>query len=112
MEVSADGLSKTEIKSTPASPSLCPVSNTSVGVAAAIVAEAEGIEAALAWMRATLAAQPDWRLLRFHLSTALLSTGDWRARSLQLPRGFGPLGRLVFGLRRPRRPILGTEAAR
>lgn len=38
-----------------------------------------------------------------------VSTGDWRARSLEMPAGFGPFGRLAFGLSRPRQPILGTE---
>jgi NADPH:quinone reductase-like Zn-dependent oxidoreductase len=38
-----------------------------------------------------------------------VSSGDHRARSLDLPAGFGPVGRLMFGVRRPRQPILGTE---
>lgn len=45
--------------------------------------------------------------VRVHATT--VSTGDWRARSLDMPPGFGPFGRLAFGLRRPRQPILGTE---
>jgi NADPH:quinone reductase-like Zn-dependent oxidoreductase len=40
-----------------------------------------------------------------------VSSADWRARSLNLPAGFGLLGRPVFGLIRPRQPILGTELA-
>jgi NADPH:quinone reductase-like Zn-dependent oxidoreductase len=40
-----------------------------------------------------------------------VSSGDWRVRSLELPRGFGLLGRLALGVRRPRQPILGTELA-
>ncbi len=40
-----------------------------------------------------------------------VTSADWRARSLDLPRGFGLLGRLVFGLTGPRQPILGTELA-
>lgn len=40
-----------------------------------------------------------------------VTSGDWRARSLKMPRGFGLLGRLVFGILRPRQPILGTELA-
>lgn len=40
-----------------------------------------------------------------------VTTGDHRARSLDLPAGFGLAGRLVFGLTRPRQPILGTELA-
>ena len=46
-------------------------------------------------------------LIQIHATT--VSSGDWRARSLELPRGFGALGRLVFGIRKPRQPILGTE---
>ncbi len=46
-------------------------------------------------------------LIRVHATT--VSSGDWRVRSLDLPRGFGPMARLAFGLRRPRQPILGTE---
>lgn len=48
-------------------------------------------------------------LIRIHAST--VSTADWRVRSLTLPPGFGPFGRLAFGLVRPRQPILGTELA-
>ena len=40
-----------------------------------------------------------------------VNSGDWRVRALHLPPGFGPLGRLALGLRRPRQPILGTEFA-
>src|SRR5690606_35379384 len=32
-------------------------------------------------------------------------------RTQKLPRGFGLLGRLAFGLQRPRQPILGTDMA-
>jgi len=46
-------------------------------------------------------------LIEIHAST--VSSGDWRARSLEMPKGFGALGRLVFGIRKPRQPILGTE---
>jgi NADPH:quinone reductase-like Zn-dependent oxidoreductase len=40
-----------------------------------------------------------------------VNSGDWRARSLELPAGFRFLGRLVFGFKAPRQPILGTEFA-
>jgi NADPH:quinone reductase-like Zn-dependent oxidoreductase len=46
-------------------------------------------------------------LIRVHATT--VTTGDWRARSLELPAGFGWLGRLVFGVFGPRQPVLGTE---
>jgi NADPH:quinone reductase-like Zn-dependent oxidoreductase len=48
-------------------------------------------------------------LIRIHATT--VTTGDWRARSLNLPAGFGLFGRLFFGVLRPRKPILGTELA-
>jgi NADPH:quinone reductase-like Zn-dependent oxidoreductase len=40
-----------------------------------------------------------------------VNSGDWRARSLEMPAGFALLGRLVFGLTGPRQPILGAEFA-
>lgn len=48
-------------------------------------------------------------LIRIHATT--VTTADWRARSLTMPPGFGLLGRLVFGVFGPRKPILGTELA-
>ena len=48
-------------------------------------------------------------LIRIYATT--VTTGDWRARSLNLPAGFGFMGRLVFGIFKPRQPILGTELA-
>jgi len=48
-------------------------------------------------------------LIRIHATT--VTTGDWRARSLAMPAGFGPFARAVFGFRKPRQPILGTEFA-
>jgi NADPH:quinone reductase-like Zn-dependent oxidoreductase len=38
-----------------------------------------------------------------------VNSADWRIRSLQVPRGYRTLMRLVMGLSGPRRPILGTE---
>src|SRR5688572_26606279 len=34
-------------------------------------------------------------LIRIHATT--VTSGDWRVRSLILPKGFGLLGRLIFG---------------
>lgn len=48
-------------------------------------------------------------LIRIHATT--VSSGDWRARTLSMPPGLGLLGRLVFGVTKPRQPILGTELA-
>jgi NADPH:quinone reductase-like Zn-dependent oxidoreductase len=46
-------------------------------------------------------------LVRIHATT--VTAGDWRVRSLDVPKGFGLLSRLALGFSRPRQPILGTE---
>jgi NADPH:quinone reductase-like Zn-dependent oxidoreductase len=46
-------------------------------------------------------------LVRVHATT--VSSADSRLRRLTLPRGFGLIGRLMFGMRRPRLAVLGTE---
>ena len=46
-------------------------------------------------------------LVRIHATT--VNSADWRLRSAQVPRGFGLIIRLVFGITGPRQPILGTE---
>lgn len=48
-------------------------------------------------------------LIKAHAAT--VTSADWRARSLEMPAGFGFMGRLFFGIRKPRQPILGTEMA-
>ena len=48
-------------------------------------------------------------LVRIHATT--VSTGDWRVRTLEVPKGFGLFARLALGFTRPRQPILGTELA-
>lgn len=48
-------------------------------------------------------------LVRVH--AASVSSADMRVRTQRLPRGFGWMGRLVFGLTRPRQPVLGTDLA-
>lgn len=48
-------------------------------------------------------------LIKTHATT--VTSGDWRARSLNLPTGFGLMGRLMFGITKPRQPVLGTELA-
>ncbi|MBI3525289.1 MAG: NAD(P)-dependent alcohol dehydrogenase [Betaproteobacteria bacterium] len=40
-----------------------------------------------------------------------VTSGDWRVRSLNVPVGFGLIMRLVFGVSRPKQPILGSELA-
>ena len=51
--------------------------------------------------------KPNEVLIRIYATT--VSAGDWRARSLTMPKGLGVVGRLVFGITGPRKPILGTE---
>lgn len=53
--------------------------------------------------------KPDEVLVKIHATS--VTSGDYRARSLDMPPGFGLVGRLVFGLFRPRRQVLGTEFA-
>src|SRR5207237_481674 len=48
-------------------------------------------------------------LVRVRATT--VTSADWRVRSLDLPAGFRPMGRLMLGLFRPRRPIRGTGLA-
>lgn len=48
-------------------------------------------------------------LIRIHATT--VTAGDWRVRSLSMPKGIGPIARLALGFRGPRQPILGTELA-
>jgi NADPH:quinone reductase-like Zn-dependent oxidoreductase len=45
------------------------------------------------------------------IAATTVTAGDWRVRSLDMPAGFGFLGRLVFGVSKPRQPILGMELA-
>ncbi|MCA1783989.1 MAG: NAD(P)-dependent alcohol dehydrogenase [Dermatophilaceae bacterium] len=45
-------------------------------------------------------------LVRIH--SAAVTAADSRIRAARFPRGFGPFARLAFGVRRPRRPVLGS----
>ncbi|MGZ0019682.1 NAD(P)-dependent alcohol dehydrogenase [Nitrosomonas sp. wSCUT-2] len=40
-----------------------------------------------------------------------VTSGDWRVRSLNVPIGFRLIMRLVFGVSKPKQPILGSELA-
>jgi len=46
-------------------------------------------------------------LVRVRATT--VTAGDWRVRSLVVPRGYALLARLALGYNRPRQPVLGTE---
>lgn len=48
-------------------------------------------------------------LIKVHATT--VTAGDFRARSLTFPKGFGLIAPLVFGISKPRQPILGVELA-
>ncbi|HWP94211.1 MAG TPA: NAD(P)-dependent alcohol dehydrogenase [Gammaproteobacteria bacterium] len=48
-------------------------------------------------------------LIRIRATT--VTSADSRVRSFTMPAGFGPFARLMFGITRPRQPILGTELA-
>lgn len=48
-------------------------------------------------------------LIKVHATT--VTSADWRARTLSVPKGFGLMARLFFGIAKPRQPILGTELA-
>jgi NADPH:quinone reductase-like Zn-dependent oxidoreductase len=48
-------------------------------------------------------------LIKAHATT--VTSGDWRVRSLNVPVGFRLIMRLVFGISRPKQPILGSELA-
>lgn len=53
--------------------------------------------------------KPNEVLIKIHATT--VTSGDWRVRSLTVPTGFSLIMRLVFGVSRPKQPILGTELA-
>ncbi|MCP9848866.1 NAD(P)-dependent alcohol dehydrogenase [Cyanobium sp. Morenito 9A2] len=48
-------------------------------------------------------------LIKIHATT--ITSADCRLRGLNLPRGFGLISRLIFGITKPRQPILGSELA-
>jgi NADPH:quinone reductase-like Zn-dependent oxidoreductase len=48
-------------------------------------------------------------LIKIHVAT--VTSADWRVRSLIVPTGFGLMTRLVFGVSKPRQPVLGSELA-
>ena len=55
--------------------------------------------------------RPGPRDVLVRVVAASVSSADVRIRTQNLPRGFGMLGRLAFGLARPRQPVLGTDMA-
>lgn len=53
--------------------------------------------------------KPHQLLVKVHASC--VNSADVRLRSLRIPLGFGLISRLIFGIRTPRRPILGVDLA-
>lgn len=45
------------------------------------------------------------------IQATTVTSGDWRVRTLHVPKGLGLVARLALGITRPRQPILGTELA-
>jgi NADPH:quinone reductase-like Zn-dependent oxidoreductase len=56
-------------------------------------------------------ATPEDREVLVRVRATTVTAADWRARSLEVPRGFGLAARVVFGFHRPRQRILGMELA-
>ena len=54
---------------------------------------------------------PDDNGVLIKVRATTVTSGDCRVRSLNVPTGFGLLSRMMFGISRPRQPILGTELA-
>lgn len=53
--------------------------------------------------------EPNDNEILIRVAASSLNSGDWRLRSLDVPRGFGLMVRLYFGFLRPRQPVLGSE---
>jgi NADPH:quinone reductase-like Zn-dependent oxidoreductase len=51
---------------------------------------------------------PGTRAVLVRVRATAVTAADSRIRGARFPRGFGPFARLAFGLRRPRRPVLGN----
>ncbi|HMP97101.1 MAG TPA: NAD(P)-dependent alcohol dehydrogenase [Kiritimatiellia bacterium] len=49
--------------------------------------------------------------IRVRVRAVAITSADARIRGMNLPRGFGILGRLIFGVTGPRQPILGAAFA-
>jgi NADPH:quinone reductase-like Zn-dependent oxidoreductase len=54
---------------------------------------------------------PKDREILVKICATTVTAGDWRVRSLNVPKGFGIIARLALGITRPRQPILGSELA-
>lgn len=86
-----------------------PQSTTGLTMRAAVHREFGGPEVVRVEDVPRPALRPGDLLVRVHAST--VSAADHRLRAKDLPRGMAPLAAAVVGARRPRRSILGTDAA-
>lgn len=76
----------------------------------AVVVERYGAPEVLKFQEiATPEPQADEVLIRIHATT--VTSADCRVRGARTPLGFGLMMRLVFGIFKPRQPILGSEFA-
>lgn len=55
--------------------------------------------------------EPDKGDVVIRVRAAAVNSADWRLRSLEVPRGFGLMVKLMMGWSRPRNPVLGFDAA-
>ncbi len=55
--------------------------------------------------------QPKANEVLIKVLASTVTSADWRVRSLTVPSGFGWIMRLVFGITKPKQPILGSELA-
>ncbi len=55
--------------------------------------------------------QPKANEVLIKVLASTVTSADWRVRSLTVPAGFGWIMRLVFGITKPKQPILGSELA-
>lgn len=76
----------------------------------AVIAERYGTPEVLKFQEIAMPEpQADEVLIRIHATT--VTSGDCRVRSARTPLGFGLMMRLVFGIFKPRQPVLGSELA-
>lgn len=73
----------------------------------AIVYEAYGPPEVLQYKEVPLPT-PKAHELRIRIHAVAITSADGRIRALNVPRGFGGISRLVFGIKKPKRGILGA----
>lgn len=89
---------------------LIPINRAEVNVVKGIIYKRYGDPEVLEMRELPKPVPQDHELL-IRVRATTVSAADWRVRSMKLPLGFNTLGRLAFGIRAPKQPILGTELA-